>query len=219
MKQEKQISIFIVDDHAIFREGLAMIIQKDGRFIVCGEAEDAENALTLIKKTRPDLVIADITLKDRSGIELVKDLKKSGLDIPVLVLSMHDESFYAERAIKAGARGYIMKHETSANITAAIQRILSGRIYLSDKMTDRMLDSLTLGAAPCLPSTDILTDREIEVLDMIGRGLTSGQIAANTNLSKKTIGAYREKLKHKLGLNNAAELSTYAYKWVEKKGQ
>jgi len=213
---KKKSRIFIVDDHAIIREGLTMIINQEEDFEVCGQSEDAAKALKMIKELKPDLVIIDITLKDSSGIELVSDLKRVECDIPALILSMHDESFYADRAIKAGARGYVMKQETYKNLIKAIRKILSGKIYLSEKMTDRMLNSLSSSQKePGLSPMERLSKRELEVFELIGQGLSTREIAENIFLSKKTIGAYKEKIKQKLGLKNAAELSRNAFNWFE----
>lgn len=213
---KKKIRIFIVDDHVILREGLTLIINLEEDFEICGEAEDAAEALRLIGELQPDLAIVDITLKESSGIELVRDLKSIEYNIPVLILSMHDESFYANRAIKAGARGYIMKQETSKNLANAIRKIMAGKIYLSEKMTDQMLTSLSSPQKePMLSLVGQLSNRELEVFELIGQGLSTRQIAKNINLSNKTIGAYKENIKQKLGLKGAAELARHAFDWFE----
>ena len=212
--------IFIVDDHAVIREGLALLINNEKDFEVCGQAEDADSAKNEILELKPDLAIIDISLKGGSGIELVRELNRIGVDLPFLVLSMHEESFYADRAIKAGAKGYIMKHETFEKLTQAIRHILSGKIYLSEKMMDQVLNAYAKPSAETGSSPlDSLTNRELEVLDMIGQGLTTREIAENIHLSKKTIGVYRERLKSKLGLKNAAELSKFAFNCYENKNQ
>ncbi len=213
---KKKIRIIIVDDHVILREGLTLIINLEEDFEICGEAEDAAEAFRLIGELQPDLAIVDITLKESSGIELVRDLKSLEYNIPVLILSMHDESFYANRAIKAGARGYIMKQETSMNLANAIRKIMSGKIYLSEKMTDQMLTSLSSPQnEPMLSPVGQLSNRELEVFELIGQGLSTRQIAKNINLSDKTIGAYKENIKQKLGLKGAAELARHAFDWFE----
>lgn len=206
--------ILIVDDHAVFREGLALIINREKDLEVCGEADDISSALDAADRLKPDMIIIDIILKKGSGIELLKDLRRTGCKAPCLMLSMHEESLYAGRAIKAGARGYIMKHETAHELSRAISRIRTGRIYLSSRMTANVLDSLSDSpGGPVVSLVDNLSDRELQVLEMIGQGIITREIARNLSLSSKTIGTYREKIKQKLKLENAAELNKFAYEW------
>lgn len=211
--------VFIIDDHAIFREGLSLLVNGSGDLEVCGEAEGADGAVRAIRERSPDIVILDISLNEGSGLELLSDLRRHGIDVPVLVLSMHDESYYAERALRAGARGYIMKQEPSERLIAAVRRVLAGKIYLSERMTDRMLDTVTgSGAAPLASPVQLLSNRELQVLELIGRGLSTHQIAVKTNLSVKTIGTHRENIKAKLKLSSATELAKFAIHWVEGEG-
>lgn len=216
MKARKRSGVFIIDDHVVFREGLSLLIEQTNDLEVCGEAGDAGDAIKSIKGIGPDIILLDISLKESSGIELLKDLKKSRIKTPVLVLSMHDETYYAERALRAGARGYIMKQEPSQKLLEAIRRILGGKIYLSEKMTDHVLDTrFDKKKSSDVSPAEFLSDRELEVLELIGRGLSTHQIAHKVNLNVKTVGTYRQKIKEKLKLKSAAELVKYAIHWVE----
>jgi DNA-binding NarL/FixJ family response regulator len=209
-------TILIVDDHPIFRHGLAQLINQEHDLEVCGEAEDYHSALTCVERLAPDLVIVDITLKNMSGIDLIKDLHRYYRTLPMLVISMHEESLYAERSLRAGARGYIMKQEASESVIDAIRQVLQGRIYASRDVTDRLLTRFVEGQHSTLESpVHALTDRELEVFRLIGEGLGLSEIADRLNLSAKTIGTYRERIKDKLGIKNATELLRYAMKWVE----
>jgi len=209
-------TILIVDDHPIFRHGLAQLINQEHDLEVCGEAEDYHSALTCVERLAPDLVIVDITLKNMSGIDLIKDLHRYYRTLPMLVISMHEESLYAERSLRAGARGYIMKQEASESLIDAIRQVLQGRIYASRDVTDRLLTRFVEGQHSTLESpVHALTDRELEVFRLIGEGLGLSEIADRLNLSAKTIGTYRERIKDKLGIKNATELLRYAMKWVE----
>lgn len=208
--------IFLVDDHPITRAGVSVLINQEDNLTVCGEADNAPVALDLIRKLKPDLVVMDITLKTSSGIELMKNVKALMPELPVLMMSMHDENLYAERALRAGAKGYIMKQEASDKILTAIRCVLSGEPYLSDKMKARLLQSLVHKKKPSEAgfSIDSLSDREMEVFQLIGNGFTTRQIATRLNLSVKTIDSYREHLKLKLQLENGAELVRHAIQWV-----
>ncbi|HRC98136.1 MAG TPA: response regulator transcription factor [Deltaproteobacteria bacterium] len=209
-------TILIVDDHPIFRHGLAQLINQEHDLEVCGEAEDYHSALTCVERLAPDLVIVDITLKNMSGIDLIKDLHRYYRTLPMLVISMHEESLYAERSLRAGARGYIMKQEASESVIDAIRQVLQGRIYASRDVTDSLLTRFVEGQHSTLESpVHALTDRELEVFRLIGEGLGLSEIADRLNLSAKTIGTYRERIKDKLGIKNATELLRYAMKWVE----
>ena len=208
--------IMIVEDHPIFRLGLSELINQEDDLFVCGEAEDIIKAGNDIKTLKPDMVIVDISLKGRSGIELVKDINKNFKSMPVLVLSMHDESIYAERALVAGAKGYIMKQEASESIIKAIRCVLGGKIYASESIMGNILNKFV--GQPNMkdkPAVERLTDRELEVFQFAGQGLTTKEIADRLNLSKKTIGTYRERIKEKLGLKNSAELIRFAVHWVK----
>ena len=207
--------VFLVDDHTILRDGLVELINHSDTLKVCGEAASAEEALDRIPAAMPDLVIVDLALPDTGGLELLRMLQIRHREIPALVLSMHDESVYAERALRAGARGYIMKHEAITELKTAIQRVLEGGLYLSRRISDRLLESAVhphpgRGAPPI----NRLSDREFEVLEMIGLGLGITEIARKLRLSVKTIETYQAKLKEKLDLADAAKLFQYALRWV-----
>ncbi|HPE46229.1 MAG TPA: response regulator transcription factor [Deltaproteobacteria bacterium] len=210
-------AVLIVEDHEIFRLGIRELINHEPDLAVCGEADDVESARTLIRKLRPDLVIIDITLKKSNGMDLIKEISAHYKSMKTLVLSMHDELLYAERSLQAGAQGYIMKQETSRSIVKAIRHILAGNIYVSQEIMDNLLERVRTGQDSLKkPPMDNLSDRELEVLGMIGQGKSTGDIAANMNLSVSTISTYRERIKEKLNLKNAAELVRYAVHWVEK---
>ena len=207
--------VFIVDDHPIIRQGLGQLIDNEKDLSVCGQAEDIYEALKGIAEVKPDLVIVDISLKHSNGLELIKNLRQDNPSLGVLVLSMHNELLYAERGLRAGANGYIMKEEAPEKIINAIRRILSGKIYVSENVATRMLSKLVNGKAETL-STPIesLTDRELEVFGLIGQGRGTRQIAKELHLSMKTIESYRAHIKDKLNLSNAAELVQHAIQWV-----
>ncbi|MBF0231687.1 MAG: response regulator transcription factor [Desulfamplus sp.] len=205
MPEKKKI--MLVEDHPIFRLGLAELINQEEDLVACGTATDVDEAIKEIEKLDPDLVIADISLKNSDGIDLVRHVKKHSRDIPVLVLSMHDEYLYAQRALHAGARGYIMKQEAMESVVTAIQHVLSGKVYLNDNIKEHILSNIAdnLGTKDKSPM-ERLTDRELQVFKMVGKGLSSKDIAIRLFLSIKTIGTYRERIKEKLGLKNANEL-------------
>ena len=206
--------ILIVEDHPIFRWGLCELINQESDLVVCGEAEDTRQAWQAIEKLDPDLVIADITLQDSDGIELVKEVSKVHRDLPILILSMHDEFLYAERALHAGARGYIMKHEAMDSVVTAVRHVLAGKIYLNEKVKEHILAQLAERAAGKSKSAvDRLTDRELEVFRLIGQGFSTRDIADRLHLSIKTIGTYRERIKDKLNIKHANELVRYAVHW------
>jgi DNA-binding NarL/FixJ family response regulator len=207
--------IFLVDDHPITRQGVAVLINQTSDLMVCGEADSAPSAIQLIPKAAPDLAIIDITLKTTSGIELLKNIKAIMPDLLVLIMSMHDESLYAERALRAGAKGYVMKQAASENILVAIRRILSGELYLSDRMKEKMLHRLVKSRKDeVVFSIDTLSDREMEVFQLIGNGFSTRQIATKLSLSVKTIDSYREHLKLKLHLEKGSDLVRHAIQWV-----
>lgn len=201
----------------MMREGLRQLIANEPDLEVCYEAEDAPRALAAIDSLRPDLALVDISLKESNGLELIKDIRIRQPELPALVLSMHDESLYAERVLRAGGQGYVMKDEGGVKIMAAIRQVLAGRIYLSEKMSDRVLGKLAGKHAPAStePSVELLTDREFEVLQLIGRGSTTRQIAEKLRVSVKTVETHRVNIKQKLKLDTAPELIRFAVRWVE----
>jgi DNA-binding NarL/FixJ family response regulator len=213
--KDKKSNILIVDDHPIVRQGLAELINHENDLTVCAQAEDANQAMKAVKELKPDMAIVDISLKETSGMELIKDLKTQYPNLPVLTLSMHDESLYAERALRAGARGYIMKAEATEKVIKAIRKILSGEIYISDKMASKMMRKLVSGNSEINASpVELLSDRELEVFQLIGKGFGTRQIAERLYLSIKTIETYRAHIKEKLNLADSAELLQYAIQWV-----
>jgi DNA-binding NarL/FixJ family response regulator len=211
----RKTKIVVVDDHPIVRQGLAELINREEDLVVCGQAEDAHRAMQIINELKPNMVIVDIFLKETSGMELIKDIKARYPSLLVLALSMHDESLYVERALRAGAEGYVMKAEATENIVRAIRRVISGQIYLSDTMAPQMVRKL-VGADPdaAVSTIERLSDRELEVFNLIGQGYTTRQIAQSLSLSIKTIETYRAHIKEKLNLENAAKLLRYAILWV-----
>ncbi|MFQ5989545.1 MAG: response regulator [Candidatus Methylomirabilales bacterium] len=206
--------IFIVDDHPILRQGLTQLINQEADLSVCGEAEDTHAAFEAIGAVRPDIVIVDISLKNVDGIELIKKIRMRDDKLHILVLSMHDEALYAERALRAGANGYIMKQEAADQVVRAIRRVLGGEIYVSEKMGSKLLQKIVhrryVGDSP----VDTLSDRELEVFRLIGRGYRTRQIAEMLHVSVKTIESYREQIKHKMKLRDATELLQHAIQWV-----
>jgi DNA-binding NarL/FixJ family response regulator len=203
--------IFVVDDHPIVRQGLMQLINAESDLEIVGQGEDAYQALKLIRQLRPDLTLLDISLKDTGGIELLKEMRAQDPELRVLILSMHDESLYAERALRAGARGYVMKQEAPQLLLHAIRKVLNGEVYVSDKMSGVLLQRMVGNRKPggALPM-DRLTDREMEIFRMIGAGMTVKEIAEKLFLSAKTIEAHREHIKEKLSLKTSAELLRFA---------
>lgn len=211
----KKWKILIVDDHPIVRRGLVELIEDESDLIVCGEADDAGDALRMLDTNRPDLCLVDISLKGMNGLELIKQIKSRDEDIKMLVSSMHDETLYAERALRAGAMGYINKNEATEMLVSAIRQALEGRVYLSNRMSERLLERVFLGQKKKQSwSIDTLTDRELEVFELIGQGLTTRQIAARLHLSPKTVETYRDNIKSKLNLTTSSELVRHAVKWA-----
>lgn len=209
--------ILLVDDHAVVRFGMAQLINRESDLMVCGEQEDASNALSAITTTKPDLVIADISLKDSSGLELMRNIKAQWPKLPVLVVSTHDESIYAEIAFRAGALGYLMKQEALDRLIVAVRRVLTGNIYVSETQSARMLQQQIRGQKDIAESpVQKLSDRELEVFQLIGRWKKTGEIARELHLSVKTVEYYREQLKQKLNLQDGSELARYATSWVER---
>src|SRR6266496_3178313 len=212
--RKPKVRVLIVDDHPVLRRGLAQLVNQDPRLVVCGEAEDAPKAIRAIETLLPDFVIIDIALKHGNGLELLKTIKPHFPALPVLVLSMHDELLYAERALRAGALGYLMKDESPERVLLAIERILSGEIFLSDRMKSRMMQQFASRSSKTPVSTlEQLTDRELEVFHLIGSGLSTRQIADDLHLSIHTVQAYREFIKAKLNLRNSTELVQHAFHW------
>jgi DNA-binding NarL/FixJ family response regulator len=211
--------VFIVDDHPIMRRGYTALINREADMEVCGEAGSAPEALSQIAQLKPDIVVADIGLEGMSGIEMLKHLKTQDPQIPVLIVSMHDESLYAERALAAGARGYIMKSVADTVVTTAIRQIVQGGFYLSERINQRILTRFT-GGRPAVATSpvELLSDRELEVFELIGRGLSTGQIAEAMLLSPKTVETYRGRIKEKLGIESTPELVQHAVLWTQEKG-
>ncbi len=207
--------IMVVDDHPIVSDGLSLLLNVEEDLEVCGFAEDADRAMDKIKKLRPDLMVIDISLKDGvSGVELTKTINKRYPSLPILVLSMHDENLYAERVIRAGAKGYIMKHEMTGIIVDAIRKILNGEIFLSEKMTSRLIDSLHGCQSENITNPiEQLTNRELEVFQMIGQGFRSTEIAEKLDLSVKTVDTYKLRIKNKLNIQDSAHLTKLAIEW------
>jgi len=216
----RKIRILVVEDHPVFIFGLKELIHQEEDLEVCCEASNVTEGWDKILRLKPDMVIVDITLEGPSGIELIRDINKRFKTLPVLVLSMHDESLYAGRAIAAGARGYIRKHETSESIVKAVRTVLAGEIYASKRVIHSILNRFVTHPAgsPVDPADliDTLSDRELEVLRCLAQGHNTRKIAEKFNLSIKTIGTYRERIKEKLGLQDATELIRFAVRWHER---
>ena len=207
--------ILIVDDHPIVREGMSALLAREPDFEVCGEAEDVPSAIRLIDETRPNVVTVDISLENGSGIDLIRRIAKSDPSIRMVACSLHDERLYAERAMHAGALGYVNKHEATQTIVTAIRRILQGQVYLSDEISQQLAHRLIGGRGKEVqPAVESLSDRELDVFRMIGNGLTSAQIARELHLGVKTIDTYRSRIKQKLKLTNTAQLAREAAQWV-----
>jgi DNA-binding NarL/FixJ family response regulator len=214
----KKARVVIVEDHPMFRERLAHLINKEEDMIVCGEADNAIDGLALIQQIKPNLAIVDITLKESGGLDLLKDIRAHQIDLPVLVLSMHDESLYAERALRAGARGYITKHEASAKVMTAIRHVLNHEIYLDQRVMARILHRIVAGnASATARPIDRLTDRELAVFELIGQGRTTREIGGRLHVGLTTVDTYRARIKEKLNLENAAQLHSEAARWVQER--
>ena len=208
--------ILIVDDHPLVRKGLAMTLDAEFDLSVCGQVADAEEALSTMEQLNPDLAIVDISLPGMSGLELIKHMQALRPELYILVVSRHDEVLYAERAIRAGARGYIMKLEASDLIIEAVRRVLGGGIYVSEEINERLLLGLAAGREELAQSPlEVLSDRELEVFELTGRGLVTREIAERLHLSVKTVESYRGRIKDKMNLKTATELMLHAVHWVE----
>lgn len=211
-----QARILIVDDHPVVRLGIRQMIAGDAGLSICGEADSAESAVGLVKSAHPDLAIIDLSLGRGTGLDLIRLLHESVPDLPMLVLSMHDEALFAERVLRAGARGYIMKQQAIAGLVEAIRQVLAGRIYLSERMAQSVLERLGHDSPQPGGRLGNLTDRELEVFNLIGHGASTTDIARQLNLSIKTIETYRANIKSKLDLKDAADVIRYATSWVER---
>jgi DNA-binding NarL/FixJ family response regulator len=206
--------ILVVDDHPIVRQGLALLINREPDMLVCGEAEEAMGALHVLASAHPDVLIVDISLTGPDGLDLLKTIRTTHPTLPVLILSMHDESIYAERALRAGANGYIMKQEATEKVLVAVRRILSGEIYVSDLIANQMLKHYITGAGTLRNSSIAdLSDRELEVFRLIGEGHGTRQIAEELHISVKTVESYQAHIKEKLSLRSARELMQHAIQW------
>jgi len=207
--------ILVVDDHSVVREGLTGVINDQPDFVVCGQAENANKALAAMATLKPDAVIVDISLEGRSGLELIKDLRDRYPRIPVLALSMHDEMLYAERALRAGARGYVMKKESTKDLITALRQVLEGGFHVSNRMAVRLIQQVAnRETVPQQSPVDLLSDRELEVFQLIGQGEGTRQIAVKLHLSMKTVSCYRQNIKTKLDLKTSTELVSHAIHWA-----
>jgi DNA-binding NarL/FixJ family response regulator len=211
--------VALVEDRPMFREHLSQLINRDLGMEVCGEADNIRDAMKLLKDKKPDIAIVDITLRGSSGLELLKDLKAQAIDLPVLVLSMHDEELYAERSLRAGARGYITKNEASSEVVKAIRKVVAGEVYVSKHMTAKLLERMTQKRSSTeLQGLSSLADRELEVFQLLGKGKSTHDIAVALNLGDSTVETYRARIKEKLQLRSAAELYLRAGQWVRDNG-
>jgi len=210
------VKFLVVDDHPVFRKGLVALLESNPRYRVCGQAGTAEEAREIFRTADPDIVLVDISLNRQNGLDLVRSFKASRPEIPSLIISMHDESLYAERALKAGARGYVMKQEASTVMLQAIETVLSGKIHLSPSMQERLLETMFAGRGE--KDTELierLSERELEVLEYIGQGYGASEIAGILNLSVKTVNTYHDHIKNKMQLSGAAEIRRFAVKWYQ----
>ncbi len=209
--------ILLVDDHPLLREGLGRLISAEPGISVCGAAGSVQEALSLVESAKPDLVITDLTLPGRNGLELIKDMAVIHPSLPVIVLSMHDEVIYAERALRAGARGYVMKNAPPERLIEAIHMVLGGGVYASPTITSHLLQSLSSGKGQAKPSFPMerLTDREMEVFELIGTAKSNHDIASRLGISPRTVDAHRAHIREKLGLGDCNELTRHAIRWIE----
>ena len=209
--------VVIVDDHPIVRQGIASLLASEEDLVISGEADSAAAGITVIDKVQPDVVLVDISLKGADGLELIKSVRALDTDLPMLVMSMHDENLYAERALRAGANGYVMKEEIADKIVDAIRSVMAGNIYVSEEIRQRILLGIRGGRRtdPNASPIERLSDRELEVFRLIGQGSGTRQVADKLHLSIKTIETYRAHIKEKLNLENATELVRHAVQWVE----
>lgn len=209
--------IFIVDDHAMFRDGLRRLIDLEPDLAVCGDAPDAAKGLQGLKETSPDLVIVDISLDSTSGIDLIKAIKRDYEDMPILVVSMHSESLYGDRALRAGAMGYVMKSEPATTVIAAIRKVLGGNVHISEKMATLVVSKFVKGESEKIPSPlETLSDRELEVFRMLGQGKSTREIAQEMKVALPTISSFKNRIKEKLGLKNSTEMTLFSLQWFRK---
>jgi DNA-binding NarL/FixJ family response regulator len=213
-KQSQRARVFVVEDHPIVREGLTLLISNDPGLMVCGCVDSMKDAMASMRQAKPDVVVLDITLGDGNGLELIRLLHREMPKVPVLVLSMHHEDLQAERALRAGAKGYVMKSEAMDTVRAGSHRVLKGEMFVSERMTSRMLERMVKLRTPEGPSRlETLSEREFDVFRMIAQGIGPTQIAQQLGLSVKTVETHREHIKEKLGLSNGAELTRFAVQW------
>jgi DNA-binding NarL/FixJ family response regulator len=214
--RKPSIRVLIVDDHPLLRQGIAQLINAEPDMIVCGEADNAGRAMAAIPATKCDVAIVDISLSDSNGIELLKDIKALYPRLPVLILSMHDESVYAQRALRAGASGYIMKQEATERVLTALRKILAGEVYVSERLGAKLLNQMAGGRGRLDSSPiELLSDRELQIFSLIGQGHGTRAIAEQLHLSVKTIESHRAHIKEKLNLKNATELVHHAIQWAQ----
>ena len=217
--QTTKCRVFLVDDHPIIRHGLTQLINPEPDLMVCGESEDGSKALTAIREAKPDVVVVDLTLKRSSGFSLIKNLNAFDPKLSILVLTIHEESLYAERCLRAGAKGYLMKEEAMENVLLAIRRVLAGQVYLSEEMQEKLFRSSGKRSETVIGSPlERLSDRELEVFRLHGQGVRTRQVAKQLNLSLSTVYSHRARIKVKLGAYSGTELLQQAVKWVETEG-
>ena len=212
---DRKSSVFLVDDHPLVREGLANLINQQNDLSVCGQAEDSVEAMAEIARIQPDVALIDISLKNESGLELVKNLTNQFPLVALIVLSMHDEALYAERALHAGARGYVMKRETTKSVLTAIRRVLEGDVYVSERVMSAMARRMGSRKMAATSPVERLSDRELEIFRLLGQGRTPSQIAEDLHLSLKTVQAYCARAKEKFGVNSLTELLRAAIRWED----
>ncbi len=216
-ESKKSVRVFIVDDHPFLREGLTMLISREPDLMICGESDNADDALKSIETLMPDVAIVDLSLQGRSGLHLIKDVSRKFPEMPTLVLSMLDEMVYAERALRAGARGYIMKQEATKKVITAIRDVMSGKLFVNPSVTSKIMHRLVSdGNIKHSCSIDLLSDRELETFKLTGNGLSTQQISKKMKVGVKTIETYRARIKSKLKFESSEELLQYAIQWVSR---
>lgn len=211
--------VVLIDDHPIMRHGLAQLIRAEDGLDVVGEAGSAREGLEVVRKLKPDLAVIDLTLPDKNGLELVKDIRAALPTTQCLVLSMHDETLYGERSLRAGARGYVMKEEAADQLVTAIHKVLAGGLYVSETLNVRMLEQVSGSSRAKATGMDSLTDRELEILTLVGKGVATKNIASQLSISARTVEAHRAHIKEKLGITDGAALVRYAVQWVESRAK
>jgi len=211
--------VVLIDDHPIMRHGLAQLVRGEAGLDVCGEAGSAREGLEVVGRLKPDLAIIDLTLPDKNGLELVKDIRAMHPATVCLVLSMHDEAIYGERSLRAGARGYVMKEEAADHLVTAIHKVLTGGLYVSETLNARMLEQMTAPTRSKAAGIDSLTDRELEILELIGKGVATKNIATQLSISARTVEAHRAHVKEKLSITDGAALVRYAVQWMESRAK